>query len=367
MNDPRLRLPPLRSRPLTVASRLGVLALAVASLLFAAGEPETAAVDPWLEDVPPADGAAEVAADAQADTGVPAGVWQLIDAAIEPGEKVMDGWAYLEDEAPRVLFLTNAGRYGRLSGAAEPELKMIPGAGGQLPYRGVMRTDDNVIWVVGHGNTMHRWSSGMWYPVNVTEEDAGDWNAVWSDGASIVWAVGEAGAILRMKSGGEEKTRFTSGDEPWLCVIGDGTHAWFVSATRVLRVANDTAAADLPVVGEHLAADGQAYYRAWKPGAGRVYLTGKPKQLQLDDGEAMSFGQQLSSGINAYFDVHGPDGGPLLAVGEAGAVSEVKPDGLHEIGVEGLPADQGFGRVWSFSGGAAYILTLFGDVYYLAP
>jgi hypothetical protein len=366
MNDPRPLPRPLRTSPLTSAWRVAVTALLAASLLFAACESETDAVDPWLEDVPPQDGAAEVAADAQADSGVPAGTWQLVDAAIESKEKIMDGWSYLEDESPRVIFVTNAGRYGRLSGAEEPELKMISGAGGQLPYRGIHRTDDNVIWVVGHENTIHRWAN-MWYPVDVTEEDAGDWNAVWSDGTSVTWVVGEAGAILRMNASGEEKTRFTSGDEAWLCVIGDATHAWFVSATRVLKVAHDIAAADLPVAGEHLAADGQAYYRAWKPGAGRVYLTGKPKQLQLDDGEAMSFSQQLSSGINAYFDVHGPDGGPLLAVGEAGAVSEVKADGLHELGVDGLPPKEGFERVWSFDGGAAYILTQFGDVYYLAP
>jgi hypothetical protein len=254
------------------------------------------------------------------------------------------------------------------------DTSILPGTTTPLAYRAIWTADGKTFWFAGHGNVLRRGKPSLWNPGDlVPDKDAGDWNDLWGDGTGVLWAVGDDGAYVRLDADGKNPTRLnTTGKDNWHSVSGAGTRAWMSSSSRVVLLSNAPADRADPVDGLLKATDiatDQVIERTFAVDDVYLYLAGKPTQLlRLNAADAPTvFGPPLSSGINAFFDVHGMPGGDVLAVGESGTMFGLSNGMPIDVDTTNLPTELGLRRVWSFDDGSAYVLNAIGEVYYRAP
>lgn len=357
-------------------ARSRALLLATWFLLAPLGCLETAAVDPWLTDGAavtdtPADDA-DVPADVPPATG-----WRPVQIPIEAGEAITDWWGYVLNDVRTLAFVTDAGHFARMVGGAPVEFgdtSILPGTTTPLAYRAIWTGDGKTFWFAGHGNVLRRGKPSLWNPTDlVPDSAAGNWNDLWGDGSSVLWAVGNDGAYVRLDADGKNPSRLSAELlDDWHSVSGAGARVWVASSTRVVTFSNAVADRAKPFKGQLRAVDistEQVIERAFAVDDTFLFLAGKPTQLlRLDAADTPAvFGPPLSSGINAFFDVHGMPGGDVLAVGESGTVFGLSGGLPIEVDTANLPTELGLRRVWSFDDGSAYVLNAIGEVYYRAP
>jgi hypothetical protein len=347
--------------------------------IAAACEQESDAVEPWVStnDIPATADSSD-AVDAAEETLAP-GAWLEIplEFDIGAGERIKDIWGYQREGVNLLAFVTNAGRFGRfrdgeVQGAG---IEVAPPAADvELPFRGVFTTNGDTFWVVGHGGTV-RSKGGLWSSKKQSEEIAGDWNDVWSDGSQAMWFVGDDGAVLRSSYNGNDPQRATIGTDNWLAVTGTATQVYLLSRSEILRMdvavtfpEDPTTAPTVERFGSIELDAAQVFKRLWLYSPSQIFVVGSPSCLLMSDGGDPLGLSSLSTEPSGLNDIHGMSGGDLLTVGVGGYLGVYDGVALAPVGVENLPEGFDLERVWSFDDGSAYVVTTFDSrLFFRAP